>query len=52
LSFLNDKIVKNGQRYLGINNFESLKDIEDTLAEQLKNLDKEAVKSVCLYQLD
>jgi len=29
--------------------FESLKDVEDTLAEQLKNLDKETVKSVCLY---
>ena len=29
--------------------FESLKDVEDTLAEQLKNLDKKTVKLVCLY---
>jgi len=26
-----------------------LKDVEDTLAEQLKNLDKKTVKLVCLY---
>ena len=29
--------------------FESLKDVEDTLAEQLENLDKETIKSICLY---
>ena len=29
--------------------FDSMKDVEEALVEQLRNLDKETVKSVCLY---